>query len=93
VLVHANLRGIDSHGVARLGRYVAGLQSGVMVADAQARVVVETPTTVSLDAMAGLGQPVSHRAMQMAIDKAKQYGCGFAAYATATTMASPVTMP
>jgi len=79
VLVHANLRGIDSHGVARLARYVSGLQSGVMVAGAQPKVVVETPTTITLDAMAGLGQPVSHRAMQMAIDKAKQFGCGFAA--------------
>ncbi len=79
VLVHANLRGIDSHGVARLGRYVNGLQSGVMVANAQPKVVVETPTTITLDALAGLGQPVSHRAMQMAIEKAKQYGCGFAA--------------
>jgi LDH2 family malate/lactate/ureidoglycolate dehydrogenase len=79
VLVHANLRGIDSHGVARLARYVGGLKSGVMVAGAQPQVVVETPTTVTLDAMAGLGQPVSHQAMLMAIDKARQYGCGFAA--------------
>jgi L-2-hydroxycarboxylate dehydrogenase (NAD+) len=79
VLVHASLRGIDSHGVARLGRYVTGLQSGVMVADARPKVVVETPTTITLDAMAGLGQPVSHNAMQTAIHKAKEYGCGFAA--------------
>jgi LDH2 family malate/lactate/ureidoglycolate dehydrogenase len=49
-----------------------------MVADAVARTVVETPTTVTLDAQAGLGQPVSYHAMQMALDKAAQYGCGFA---------------
>jgi LDH2 family malate/lactate/ureidoglycolate dehydrogenase len=78
-LVMANLRGIDSHGVARLSRYVKGLQDGVMVARPVETVVVETPTTITIDAGAGLGQPVSHRAMARAIDKARDYGCGFAA--------------
>ena len=78
VLVQANLRGIDSHGVARLARYVNGLRQGVMVAQPQEKILVETPTTVTLDAGAGLGQPVSHRAMSMAIEKAQTYGCGFA---------------
>jgi LDH2 family malate/lactate/ureidoglycolate dehydrogenase len=78
VLVQANLRGIDSHGVARLARYVNGLRDGVMLAQPEEKVVVETPTTVTLDAGAGLGQPVSHRAMNMVIDKAREYGCGFA---------------
>lgn len=78
VLVQANLRGIDSHGVARLVRYVNGLRDGVMVARPKETVVVETPTTITLDAGAGLGQPVSHRAMKAAIAKAREYGCGFA---------------
>jgi L-2-hydroxycarboxylate dehydrogenase (NAD+) len=78
VLVQANLRGIDSHGVARLVRYVNGLRDGVMMAHPEEKVIVETPTTVTLDAGAGLGQPVSHRAMNMAIAKAREYGCGFA---------------
>jgi L-2-hydroxycarboxylate dehydrogenase (NAD+) len=78
VLVEANLRGIDSHGVARLARYVNGLRDGVMVARPRQRVVVETPTTVTMDAGAGLGQPVSYRAMKQALEKAKTYGCGFA---------------
>ena len=78
VLVQANLRGIDSHGVARLARYVNGLRDGVMVAQPDERVVTETPTTVTLEAGAGLGQPVSFRAMNMAIEKARQYGSGFA---------------
>ena len=78
VLVRANLRGIDSHGVARLARYVNGLRDGVMVARPEEKIVVETPTTATLDAGAGLGQPVSHRAMEMAIAKAREYGCGFA---------------
>ncbi len=78
VLVQANLRGIDSHGVARLVRYVNGLRDGVMLARPEEKIVVETPTTITVDAGAGLGQPVSYRAMMMAIEKAKEYGCGFA---------------
>jgi L-2-hydroxycarboxylate dehydrogenase (NAD+) len=78
VLVQANLRGIDSHGVARLARYVQGLRNGVMLACPEEKVVVETPTTITLDAGAGLGQPVSFRAMKRAIAKAREYGCGFA---------------
>ena len=78
VLVKANLRGIDSHGVARLARYVNGLRDGVMLARPKEEIVVETPTTITFDAGAGLGQPVSHRAMSKAIEKAREYGCGFA---------------
>jgi LDH2 family malate/lactate/ureidoglycolate dehydrogenase len=78
VLVQANLRGIDSHGVARLARYIDGLRHGVMQARPEEKVVTETPTTVTLDAGAGLGQPVSFRAMKQVIEKAKEFGCGFA---------------
>jgi LDH2 family malate/lactate/ureidoglycolate dehydrogenase len=78
VLVQANLRGIDSHGVARLARYVNGLRDGVMVANPNETVITETPTTMTVDAGAGLGQPVSYRAMSTTIQKAKEVGCGFA---------------
>jgi LDH2 family malate/lactate/ureidoglycolate dehydrogenase len=77
VLLAANLRGIDSHGVARLRRYVKGLQDGVMLAHPEEKVVSETATTALIDAGAGLGQPVSYRAMNMAIEKADKYGTGF----------------
>ena len=77
VLVAADLRGIDSHGVARLRRYVEGLRDGVMVARPVTRVITETPTTALIDAGAGLGQPVSHAAMLRTIKTAKQYGSGF----------------
>ena len=77
VLVSSDLRGIESHGVARLWRYVDGLLSGMMVAKPEVKVVRETPATVLIDAGAGLGQPVSYRAMQKAIQKAKEIGAGF----------------
>jgi LDH2 family malate/lactate/ureidoglycolate dehydrogenase len=77
VLVAADLRGIDSHGVARLRRYVNGLRDGMMLPRPQVKIVTETPTTACIDAGAGLGQPVSYRAMEQAIQKALDYGTGF----------------
>jgi LDH2 family malate/lactate/ureidoglycolate dehydrogenase len=76
VLVEADLRGVASHGVARLRRYVSGLQTGMMNPRPAVQVLVETPTTAALDADAGLGQPVSYRAMLMAIEKARELGVG-----------------
>lgn len=78
VLVQADLRGIDSHGVARLKRYVDGLRNGVMKARPATRVVAESPATVTIDADAGLGQPVSAMAMREAIQRASSLGAGFA---------------
>jgi len=77
VLVTADLRGIDSHGVARLRRYVNGLRDGMMIAQPQVQVLTETPATALIDGGAGLGQPPSYRAMQKAIQKARDYGAGF----------------
>ena len=77
-LAAANLRGVDSHGVARLRRYVNGIRDGMMIPRPQIKTLVETPATVSIDAGAGLGQPVSYRAMQKVIEKAQAVGTGFA---------------
>jgi LDH2 family malate/lactate/ureidoglycolate dehydrogenase len=77
VLVTASLRGVDSHGVARLRRYYTdGLQSGMIVAQPNERIVAETAGTALIDAGAGLGMPVSYRAMQMAMAKADATGVG-----------------
>jgi LDH2 family malate/lactate/ureidoglycolate dehydrogenase len=77
VLVAANLRGIDSHGVARLRRYVNGIRDGMMIVKPDVEVVTETPVTATVDAGGGLGQPVSYQAMETAIQKAMDYGAGF----------------
>ena len=78
VLISADMRGTSSHGVARLRRYVNGLRDGTMIAQPETEIVAETPTTVLVDAGGGLGQPVSFRAMEAAIEKAEAYGSGFA---------------
>ena len=77
VLVTADLRGVDSHGVARLSFYVGNIKAGVIHTNVESRMVNETPTTALIDAGGGMGQPVSYRAMKMAIAKAVQYGLGF----------------
>jgi L-2-hydroxycarboxylate dehydrogenase (NAD+) len=79
VLVCANLRGIDSHGVARTRRYVQGLRDGVILARPEIRVVQETAVTALVDGGAGLGQVVAAGAMQTAMGKALEAGAGFVA--------------
>ncbi len=79
VLVAADLYGIDSHGVARLQRYVDGLREGTIAAAPAIKTVHETATTALIDGGAGLGQVVGSRAMRLAIDKAQQTGAGFVA--------------
>lgn len=77
VLLAADLRGIDSHGVARLGMYTEYTQAGIICPGARAEIVRESPTTAVIDAGGGFGQPVSYMAMQMAIEKAKTSGIGW----------------
>lgn len=77
VLVAADLRGVASHGVAHLKRYVNGLQNGTINPRPQEKLIAESAATATMDADAGLGQPVSVRAMQSAIEKARAVGAGF----------------
>jgi L-2-hydroxycarboxylate dehydrogenase (NAD+) len=78
VLVASDLRGIESHGVARLRtHYVNRILTGAVPPRSQARVVHETPVTAVVDGGGGLGHPTAYRAMQLAIDKAAKVGAGF----------------
>ena len=80
VLVAADRRGIESHGVARLRWfYVDRIRNGRIAAQPRYDVVRETETSLLLDAGNGLGHPASHRAMTLAIDKASASGIAFAA--------------
>lgn len=80
VLLESDKRGIESHGCNRfkpiyIDRIVAGIQQPVT----NFEVVKETPTTAVVDGHDGMGQVIGKKAMQMAIDKAKQYGLGMVA--------------
>ncbi len=85
VLMESDRRGIESHGCNRfkpiyIDRINAGIQKPVTKID----VLRETATTAVLDANDGMGMVVSKKAMQMAIDKAKEYGMGMVAVRNST---------
>lgn len=77
VLLSADLRGVDSHGVARLSGYVRLWEAGRVNAKPNIRLVHETPSTAVVDGDKGLGLVVAPFAMQVAIDKATQVGTGW----------------
>jgi LDH2 family malate/lactate/ureidoglycolate dehydrogenase len=80
VLVAADMRGIESHGVARLEPYyVRRIRDGVLDPAAQPQVVRETPSSIVLDAGNGLGHPAGVRAMRATIAKAADAGVAFGA--------------
>ena len=76
-LIAADIRGIDSHGVARLTGYVRLWEAGRVNATPDIKIVHETPSTAVVDGDAGLGLVVAPFAMQVAIDKAKNVGTGW----------------
>jgi L-2-hydroxycarboxylate dehydrogenase (NAD+) len=76
-LVRADLRGVDSHGVARLSGYVRLWEAKRANPVPDIRVVHETPSTAVVDGDGGLGLVVAPFAMQIAIEKARQVGTGW----------------
>lgn len=76
VLVASDLRGIASHGVARLGRYISGIRAGY-IRPGVAMDVQEPASTIGLiDARDGLGQVAGELGMNLAIRKAAEHGIG-----------------
>lgn len=76
-LLSADVRGIDSHGIARLSGYVRLWEAKRVNTKPVIKVIHETPSTAVVDGDSGLGLVVAPFAMQIAIDKAKQVGTGW----------------
>lgn len=79
VLLAADLRGIDSHGIARLYGYVKQWELHKLNPNPQLTIEYETPSTATLNGDRGLGLIVGQEAMQIAIRKAKEVGSGWVA--------------
>ena len=79
VLVSADARGIDSHGVARLAGYVRLFDNGRLNTKPQVKILHETPSTATLDGDRGLGLIVAPKAMEIACEKAALAGTGWVA--------------
>jgi LDH2 family malate/lactate/ureidoglycolate dehydrogenase len=84
VLVLADLRGVDTHGVSNMLRsYVNGYQSGEINPRPDWRIIRETPSTANIDSDRGLGIIITPKAMEIAIRKAKSVGVGMVAVGNA----------
>lgn len=75
-LVSADQRGIFSHGVARLGRYLGGIKDGYIIPGAESEITDTAATIAHIDAHHGLGQVASALATDLAIKKAEDFGVG-----------------
>lgn len=78
-LNQADLRGVDSHGVARLSGYTRLWELKRLNASPAIRIVHETPSTAVIDGDMGLGLVTAPYAMKLAIEKAKIAGTGWVA--------------
>lgn len=82
VLVQADLRGVDTHGVIRFNPhswYVKWLTEGSMTSRPTIHTVSETASSALLDGDRGIGMVIGHRAMELAIRKARESGIGMVA--------------
>jgi L-2-hydroxycarboxylate dehydrogenase (NAD+) len=77
VLLSADLRGIDSHGIARLSGYIRLWDAKRVNACAQVSIIHQTPSTATVDGDSGLGLVVAPKAMRIAMDKARNVGTGW----------------
>ena len=74
VLVWANLRGVDSHGVLRVPLYLEWVDTGIMNTSPDIRVERETAATLVIEGDFAFGPVVTTMAMERTIDKARDAG-------------------
>ncbi len=84
VLIASDLRGIESHGVARLKYYYDRIKAGVQFTKTEMKIIKETETTAVVDGHHGMGHVIAFHSMRMAVDKAKRYGVGAVAVRNGT---------
>lgn len=84
VLITSDLRGIESHGIQRCKMYYDRIKEGIYEAKTKIDVLKDGPTTALLDGNCGMGHVIAHKAMKMAIEKAKKYGLGAVAVRNST---------
>jgi len=80
VLIESDKRGIDSHGVGRFKPvYIDRIQDGILHPITKFELVREGPTTAVVDGHDGMGHVIGVKSMELAIQKAQQYGMGMVA--------------
>ncbi len=77
VLVSSDVRGVDTHGVSNmLRRYVDMFNEEFVNPTPDWKIIRESPTTANMDGDAGLGLVIGPKAMEIAIEKASEFGMG-----------------
>lgn len=85
VLIESDRRGIESHGCNRFKSiYIDRIKAGIQDPVTNFEVIRETKTTAVVDGHDGMGMVIAHKAMDMAINKAKEYGMGMVAVRNST---------
>ncbi len=85
ILMESDRRGIESHGCNRFKPiYIDRINAGIQKPVTEFEILRETPTTAVVDGHDGMGMVVGHKAMTMAIEKAKKYGMGMVAARNST---------
>lgn len=76
VLISASLRGLYSHGIDALKRYVDGIKEGIISPNSRPKIISENEITLLVDACASMGMVSGNMVMNKIIGKAKKYGMG-----------------
>lgn len=76
VLIESDLSGIESHGVGRLKMYYDRIKAGVQFAETKIEMIKDFKAIAVWDGNHGMGHVIAKRAMQSAIDKAREFGIG-----------------
>lgn len=74
VLILADLYGVKSHGTQRLARYHKSIENDSIKIGVKPEIVFQTPVSAVIDGHSGMGQVISHYAMNLAIEKARKSG-------------------
>ncbi|MDO9545142.1 MAG: Ldh family oxidoreductase [Pelolinea sp.] len=84
ILITSDLRGIESHGIGRLRMYIDRLRKGLIEVTNTSKIVKESPTTAVVDGNHGIGMVIGHQCMNLAIQKAQEFGLGAVAVRNST---------
>jgi len=87
-LIGANLRGHESHGVARMPRYVEWVQKGTLIPNQKIRLIQENEVLSILDGGHGFGQSIGEQTIQQGVEKALKRGFRLPHYAIQDTWAA-----
>lgn len=76
VLVSTSLHGVDSHGVRAIPRYIRRIKEGKLVPGTPTKILLDTPSTSMWDSGSGFGFVAGKKAMEKAVEKAKELKMG-----------------